>query len=469
VRHAIIYAFGKLLPGALGFITTAVLTRLLDPEAYGAYGLGLAIIVFVNASLFEWLGLSLLRFYANDRDRPQLIATTFVIFLACCAISAVIAAVALLTPLASDYAGLILVSLAGSWTYAWFELRSKILIGALRAIDYLWMNLSRGALMLCLATLAALTGGGAIAVLLGSTLAQLLASFLYPLRETRMGPQNYDRDQGALLLGQGFPIAAALCLGAIGTVGDRVLLEALAGLATVGFFTAAWLIAANSIQLLSAGIGSATYSLAVRAVEAGDASVIDRQLSENIIVLLCLLLPAGIGLACIAPNVAYSLVGEDFIIPVSQLTPWLAASAVVAGIRANYFDHAFYLGQNTRRLLCVKLVGSLVNIVCNLWWIPIYGAKGAVLASFVANSIALAHGIILGRSCYRLPVPAGELLRISLATATMAVLLLLLPDHKGLSMLAFQVFLGALVYAAAILALNVMNARSRLREWLSQV
>lgn len=65
------FLLARLIPSLLGLVTTAVLTRLLEPAEYGLYALGLSIIFFLTIGVFEWLGLSLLR-VARTAEQPDL-------------------------------------------------------------------------------------------------------------------------------------------------------------------------------------------------------------------------------------------------------------------------------------------------------------------------------------------------------------------------------------------------------------
>jgi O-antigen/teichoic acid export membrane protein len=268
-----------------------------------------------------------------------------------------------------------------------------------------------------------------------------------------------DRRDARILLQQGLPLIVGLSLGGIALVADRILLQAMAGSAIVGFYSAGWLITANSIQLLASGIGSATYPLAVKAFESGNTENAKQQLTSNMIILVGVLLPAGVGLACIAPNLAYLVVGASFVDPVSRLTPWLAASAVVGGVRSNYFDHAFHLTRKTHRLIAVMVTLASTNIVLNLLWIPAYGIVGAGAASLASASIALVHAIVSGLACYRLPVPLWPLSKIALSAGLMAITLDLLPMDPGPATLAIQLGVGVAVYSGALFVLNVGNLR----------
>ena len=97
IRNSALYTVAKLLPGLFGLATTAALTRLLEPHEYGLYGLALVVMTLGSIILFDWLGLSFLRFYQSRRDDPSLVPTFICMFVALAIVSAVALSVALIS------------------------------------------------------------------------------------------------------------------------------------------------------------------------------------------------------------------------------------------------------------------------------------------------------------------------------------------------------------------------------------
>src|SRR5271168_1921847 len=91
LQGRVIFLVARLIPSVLSLVVAALLTRLLKPEEYGLYALGLSIIFFLTIGVFEWLGLSLMRMAAGA-SRPDLlygtIMTCFVVLLGGCVIVA---------------------------------------------------------------------------------------------------------------------------------------------------------------------------------------------------------------------------------------------------------------------------------------------------------------------------------------------------------------------------------------------
>jgi len=161
---------------------------------------------------------------------------------------------------------------------------------------------------------------------------------------------------------------------------NRFMLDHLASTEAVGRFTAASFAVQSVLALLGMGIGQATYPLAVKAVESGDPAELHQQLTVNFTLLFAILLPAALGISLVAPNLMPLLVGQDFVDSVIVLTPWMAASAVLGGLRAQYFDYSFQLGQKTTYLVFILATALILNIGLNIVLIPPYGDEGAAMA-----------------------------------------------------------------------------------------
>ena len=159
----------------------------------------------------------------------------------------------------------------------------------------------------------------------------------------------------------------------------------------------------------------------------------------------------------VAPGVARLLVGAAYVQPLAELTPWMAASALFIGIRANYFDRAFQLGNNNKPQTLVMLVAALVNILGNLVLIPRFGYLGAGMAATLAAIVALLHSIIAGRAVYSLPWPGRDTAKIILGCGVMAAVLAVLPGGVAASSLVLHIAAGATVYAVTLALTGVVD------------
>jgi O-antigen/teichoic acid export membrane protein len=474
LRDSAIYILSRVVPSGLGFVTGMALTWLLTPEAFGFYGLGLTIVVLVAGIFFDWHALSFMRFFQANAEDPRFMPTVVQTFLLLCLASLVIVPPVLLIGAAifgapeSEYEWLIAISLPGCWAYAWFELAARVQVARFRPTRYFWMNLLRNVLILVFALVTAWAWHSAYPVLATSFLAMLIAGLLFRIPHLSLLPRRFDAAMARRLFVFGWAMALVRAIGAASFAADRFLLEFMLGTDAVGFYTAAYQLAQTTIITIGAGIGSATYSLAVRAVESGDAQAAQRQLARNSTLLLALLLPASIGAAMVSPTLAKLFVGPDYVGPVASMTAWMALAAFFFGFRANYLDHAFQLGHKTHQLLAVVAVTAALNLLFELALIPRFGAVGVAMANLVAGAAGLGLAAWAARSVMPMPIAWRDAAKIVLAVLAMAAFLWPFYGRDDLVALLAAVFGGAAIYGALLLAFDAMELRGAVKRRLAR-
>ena len=463
IRHSFLYVAAKLIPGLFGMVTTALLTRLLAPAQYGRYGLALVVMTFGSMIAFDWLGLAYLR-VAQPAQQPnradRLVATsTFVqLFLALAGGTLLLAVVAWAAGLI-DPAELPVVAagLLMTWAYAWFELVSRFHVADLRPGVYLRMNLGRAGLILSVACLAAWLTRDPVWTAIGTAVGTAAGACLGGVGGYRLGPAAFDRTLARAALVFGLPLAASLALSSLAGSGARALVSTLGSIEALGLYTAAFVLVQNTLATVAAGIASAGFSLAVRAVDSGDPAAARAQLHANGSLMLAVLAPAAVGMALTSRSIAALLVGPEYVAAVAALTPWMAAGAFFAGLRAHYLDHAFQLGHRPHGQIWVMAVAAVVTIGFAVALIPSFGPVGAAIAVTAGMIASTIYAVLAGRRAYRLPLPWDAAWRVALACAVMAGCVSAAP-----AILAVQVLLGAASYAACAVALDVLGARDRL-------
>ena len=173
-------------------------------------------------------------------------------------------------------------------------------------------------------------------------------------------------------------------------------------------------------------------------------------------------LPSSVGLAIIAEPLANVFLGEAFRHVAAQLMPWVAWSAFFMGVKAFYADLSFQIGLRIDLQVWPVAAAALLNVLLNLWWIPIYGVMGAVGATCSAYLLALVLSLSIGRRVFALPFPGSDLGRILLATLVMGALLVSTPIHSGgWAGLSLMLVLGMGSFSMMVWIMNVGGLRRR--------
>jgi O-antigen/teichoic acid export membrane protein len=474
LRDSAIYILSRVIPSGLGFITGMALTWLLTPQAFGLYGLGLTIVVLVSGVFFDWHALSFMRFFQANAEDPRFMPTVVQMFLLLCLASVVIVPPVLLVAAAifdapdNDYGWLIAVALPGCWAYAWFELAARVQVARFRPMRYFWMNLIRNLLILVFGLASAWAWHSAYPVLASAFLAMLVAGLVFRIPHLSLLPRLFDKVMARRLFVFGWAMALVQTIGTLSFAADRFMLDFMIGTDAVGFYTAAYQLAQATIATIGAGIGTATYSLAVRAVESGDPAAVTRQLSRNSTLLLALLLPASVGAAMVSPTLAKLFVGPDYVGPVASMTAWMALAAFFYGYRVNYLDHAFQLSHQTHRLLAVVAITDVTSILLNLVLIPQFGAVGVAMANLISGAVGLAVAVWAARSVMAMPIAWRDAAKTAIAVLAMALFLWPFYGRDDLWSLFAAVIGGGAVYGAVLLALDAMELRGVVKRRLAR-
>jgi O-antigen/teichoic acid export membrane protein len=460
LTQGLLQVLGRFLPTMVGFALTMALTHLLEPAEFGVYGLGTALAQLLATGLFAWLGLAALRLIAGRGLDATLLSAIHAVF-ATMSLPLLLAAIVIwAVPLGLAHPAAIAAAVAGGVVLGQIDLKGAIYTATMRAGASLRLNALRAALTAILCLVLARYGGGGTAVLVASIVATLAASMFFkpakaPWRLGWNGEPGLLRD----LLGFGLPLAASMCLFSIAAWADRVVLTLNAGTAAVGLYTAAIVLVQNTLQMTARAIGAVGLPLAVAAHERGEPGSLDRQLEQNLVVLLGFLLPAGVGLSMLAPNIGATLLGPAYRDSLVELTPILVSASLLSSIEGNYLDHAFHLRKKTWHFIPIASIAATVSIAGLLLLIPRYGILGAAVANLGTALATFIYAIVASRFVQLLPLPLHDIAKLGLATIAMAAVIQPIASWQGGAALALQVAVGAASYALALVALNLMNLR----------
>jgi O-antigen/teichoic acid export membrane protein len=232
-----------------------------------------------------------------------------------------------------------------------------------------------------------------------------------------------------------------------------------AGAGVLGVYAVAFSLVERPTTLLCQLISTATFPMAVRALEREGVAAARTQNGMNGAALLGLALPACIGLALCADQIAAVLAGPAYRAGVASLIPPLAVAALLRNIAAHYLDHAFHLLSRSDLLLAIYAPAAAGNIVLDMLLIPRFGMMGAAAASLIALCGASAAGIAIGHRLFGLWLPAGTIARIMVASLVMAAVLLLFHPGMGAAGLLAKIAAGAGAYGAMAVLLGIGGAR----------
>ena len=170
---------------------------------------------------------------------------------------------------------------------------------------------------------------------------------------------------------------------------DHIMLKILVGEGENGFYTAAITCAGVAGFLYHALIDS--FRPVILAERRKSPEQFGRMLSRLYSLIFYLSLAQSIGFALLADPIVTILYGRAYspAIPVLQILVWYIAFSHMGILR-----NIWILAEGKQNLLwIINLSGALLNIGLNSWMIPLWGARGAALASVITQ---LVSNFILG-------------------------------------------------------------------------
>jgi len=465
-RSSLIYFLGRLIPGLVNFLALVIFTRLLAPEEYGVYALVIAGITLSNSLLYQWLHLSLIRFYAAYENNEQALLSTIIATF--CSLSLVSAIIGLAGWWLSNDLFIGHLWLFGTsilWVHASFSLQLQLFRARLEPKRYGIHRLVKALIGLVTGTILAFYGWGAWGPLCGVFIGALVPMIL--TLKYHVPCLSWKHVDIAILKEisiYGLPLAITAALGVLISSSDRFLLGWLVGPDVAGIYAAGYDLAVQGITTMMMIVNLAATPLTIRTLEKQGLKAAELQLNNNIVALLTVALPIMVLFILLAGNISYVLLGSEFQESTAQLLPWIAVGGFLAGFKSYYLDLSFQLGKATHKQAWLSLIIVIVNISLNIWLIPEHGALGAAYATVISYSIAAYLSWKIGQRSFHLPFPANDIFKIVIATVFLSISLW--PSLGVLSGIALigQLLLAGTVYSVMVLLLNIASARTRLKK-----
>jgi len=468
LRQSATYLAGKLVPAVMTFGLIAVYTRLLSPEDYGVFAFVNATVGLVFSFSAMWLCTSALRLYGTARDKPAVQWSIGAGFAGVCALVFAAALIAAFFVSGRDRI-LLAIGFMLFVATAWFEINADILTARLKAARCVAMGALRTALGGVLGACLALIGFGVEGILVG-TLVGIAVPAILITREQWRGFSLAQANLHTLrkLLVFGMPLSLSYAVNATVYATDRYIVGAFGGAALLGLYAVGFDLADKLVKSVSQPLGTAALPLLIDRLDRDGPEGARAQAAQNLVLLAAIVTPACIGLIAVTPELTQLMLGEAYRDMAREIIPVIALTALLSGLRGQYFDHAFHLGLRTDRHVFVVAFMAALNLAAGIVLIHLIGAKGAAYGTLVAYAGGLAASIFLGRGVFALPAMPGALARIAASTFAMAAAISFLTIKDPLLSLLIKAAGGALIYCVLIVVFDVGGLRGQVLSRFSR-
>jgi O-antigen/teichoic acid export membrane protein len=467
-RGVVGYLPMNVVQGVVGLISIMIFTRWLSPADYGVYALAFSAMSLAHTLVFTWMEAAMARFYAPEAEAGRLsnlIATLYRCWLGAALVFAIVTGAILLAwPGDSPVKIAVVAGLAAILARSLAKLNQerRRAAGDVRGAALMDVAQTVGGFAVGAGLIVAGLRGAAPIAGLGAAAAVVLI-FVLPAELRRGRAGEFAPNKAHAYAAYGLPVALSLILALALATTDRFLLAAFLNDTAVGVYHAGYSLANRTLDVMFIWLGAAGGPALIMALERGGGAALEKAAREQAGLMLAIGVPASIGLALVARPLAQVMVGPALRDGAASVTPWIAASALFAGLTTYYTHQAFTLGRRTGLLLLAMSIPAAANVGLCLVLIPRLGLQGAMIATTASYGLGLAASIGLGRFAQPLPLPLGAAAKAAIASAVMGVVVSRLPSLGGALELGLKALTGAVVYAALAYALDIAELRSKSR------
>jgi O-antigen/teichoic acid export membrane protein len=464
------YLIASVVSAVIGLLSTIVFTRLLSPEEYGVYVIGLSTAGIVSAMLFTWVRISALRFQSAG-DSADVRATVLVAYL----LSVLAAPIALLavTLFTSVSLERNVAAVCFALGLGLFELGQELLKAKLQSLAFMFATITRACFAFLLCLVAALMGGGGLGQLAMVTITYVATSLLFVPAVWRRPVAGVNLSDLRTFATFGIPITMSGIIFALHAALDRMMVFHFMGDTAAGRYGATADLVRQIILIPATSVASAVIPHAARAFADGGTEDAHRQLEQGFEILLATLLPAVVGLAATSQYVSAAILGNDYRSTAAQIMPILAFAWLFQSLTQSYVHASFHLTKKTA-LTTLQGAGMLLaNCLAMPPLIARFGLVGAACGMVAVEAFGTGFGWYLSRRVLPLPLNAFHILRVAAATAVMALAVTALKSFLPVNILSLCLLIacGCITYVAAALLLDIAGIRSRVtmtyRHWSS--
>jgi len=464
------YIPSRIIPALGGFVSIAIFTRLLGPKGYGLYTLVMATVSMLSV-VFVWINKPIIRYfeqYKSKNDFSIFISTsiTSIIFLFFVITLIWYVLIAIFKGhIDKDFAYLLKIGALVLIAQVGFSFVLTILRAERKSLRYsLYSSINTiGKLSLAICLLWFFSLGPqsilwAIVVVTGGLFCFELASFF---RKWSVNFFRFSKSQVKRFASYGFPLIGESIGILVLAVSDRYMIQYFLGPKEVGIYSAGY----NMVAVIMDNLFGGVLMLAALPVifqtfeHRGESET--RSLLKNLLSIYSItLVPIVLGITALSKNIAGVFLGKSFQ-NACIILPWVAGGILFWGA-TTYVIKSFELKEKTLYITYLVLLAGGLNIVLNIFFIPIFGIRGAAFSTLAAYFCCFITSLLVSRRIFLISFPWISFGKSLIAASGMYLILtFVLPSHvTNLGSLLGYILLGAIGYLA-ILAL--LRERALLR------
>lgn len=457
--HHLLYLVGRAVPAAIGLVALVGYSHIFDAATYGEYAVIMGIANILIGSLLVWIRITMTRFAAAGGERAQRMVGVALTLQAGASLALIF--VMSVVAFASGSEILILAAIA-ALALSWSDLNLDLLRANHQVRGFSLQYLVRQLL-----TVAGVLGAAAMhlpvnALIAGLIVANILSCLTLIFQLKGRSSLRFQMADLRDFTGYGLPLAINYVIASLTMSMDRLLIAFLLGREAAGVYALAADMVWQILSVVMDGVTLAFLPYAARTLDTRGSKAASKVLTQNLLILLAVALPAAFGFAVCGPALASLALGPQFGETAAMLVPVLAIANLLRGLRIYFLENVFQLSRRSLVAAAMTCVAAVLLAALLFLLAPPIGVAGGAIALLISSAAALVVGLFLARPLLNEGYPLRDMAKLgaaSLCSTATAVVVLVLWTNPLAVVLAIPA--GVLTYGAAVLALNPGDARQQ--------
>jgi len=464
-RDMFVYMPAKIVPALITVLMTPLLTNLFKPEDYGNYVLVITSVELLSlipggilcSSAFRFLPVyeqkSLLPLFYNTLIKTCIfltlvIALSFFILLHIIVFSA-------------EFYNLIFIGIFLFISDSVFRVFMSLLNAGQKAGHYSFFMVFNSVLFIITGILLVIFfKTGISGFILGAFLSDITCIlFIYfTCRIKEKG--DFSKSIAMEVIKYGFPLAISSLGSWIIKLSDRYIIGLYRSSFDVGLYSAAYVVASNSIMLFSTLIVQSSYPLIIDIWEKKGAEATQEFIKKTTFYYLLFTFPASTGLAILSKVIIEIFTGSSYH-DGYKIIPAVTFGAFIIGLQW-WPQSGLLLYKKTGLIMYGILLGGTINIGLNFILVPYYGYMAAAWTTLVGYTVVFVYMTVISGRFLPWSFPFRSFLKIIFASALMALAVYptanYLTDINWINLIC-SIVAGVIVYFSVLFLMKEVNIR----------
>ena len=460
-RDLLGYLPAKIIPFAAGILATAIITRLVKPDAYGMLILITTTLSLISTLCFDWVGYGTWRYfekYKNQDRLPEFLGTVINIQLIIFIFAGVIIYFASLLKSSDDYFNyllrigiLVLISGRGiTFIMSIMQLERKTVIYSLYSSLPAIINLFL--IIFFLRYLAM----GVEGILFASIIANgviIIPAFIFLYKRFKISYFSLSKEIAKKAISFGLPQIGVVFGAFLLSLSDRYMIDYFSGTADVGIYNAGYKMAEFPLQFIFGFLVLGALPIIMQTFENKGEAATSQTLHTFIKVYLVILIPAALGTIAIGEDIIRIVLGTDYY-SCNVVLPWVVGGVFCFGL-SQYIGMPLQLKEKPVYMFILILSAGILNILMNLFMILLWGIVGAAISTFLAYFVYLLFSAWVNNKFIRVMFPWKTLIKSALAAIIMYIAIMCWTNFNLgfkalLSNLMLKILLGVVTYLSIL-------------------